>query len=720
MTRVVRISILLATLACAPACAFAISAVFAGDPVDPSGLPYEILPGFPLYQPGPDGVFGTADDSVDPSVVGDIDMVVRSGSPAATSTIPEPAAVAGRSGLPVGIAGSRAAGGSEIPFTVFLSDGAVGSDAPSGHLLTAADMGGIPVVVAAFADLDQDGFVGPTDQDRSRGSDDDIEVRELEPVGRAVALFGGGVARGSVAIRAGLPASQGGLAVALTGLALTGPFNPSFFGGNIPSGPGISTAQPFLLQRDLTKLIRDRAAAVGPTTTLQQVLQFAALPSPSDATAFALPLDGSVPTIDVALVNSQAPASAAFREDLPQSAARQTITDVELGTRSPGSGRRLRLMPVDRWGNPADPDSDFSVTLQVTGPLRIVRPSAARGGRAVSLRSAEGVRVTVKVPPGTASGTHGTLTAERNGGVVAALSYRTDSQADRPRADISVPSARAPSIQAAIDNVVDRNNDGVLVIDISRGLYRENLSVHRSVVVRGDLEGSTLVQGDGSASVLAVTAPNATIRGLTAVGGTQGFALSGANALLADSAAWRNLGAGVSVSGTGVQVSGGTAVDNGGDGLLITGASSASCSGTTLTDNRGAGANLSGAQNAQLENNLIADNAGAGVSLVSVDASTVTDNQIANNLGSGIELFSSQDNQIAGNLSALSDEDGLHIDSTSSNLISDNVFDTNHGYGMYVRRSSSDDFAAATGVQAPPGDNSSTNSRKGDVFVRTE
>src|SRR5262245_44383461 len=86
----------------------AASVVFNGDPVDPnSGAPLEILPGLPLVLPGADGLLGTADDIIDATVTGDIDLVVRSGSLPATPVIPPPAAQWGRSALPVGVAGSN-------------------------------------------------------------------------------------------------------------------------------------------------------------------------------------------------------------------------------------------------------------------------------------------------------------------------------------------------------------------------------------------------------------------------------------------------------------------------------------------------------------------------------------------------------------------------------------------------------------------------------------
>ena len=71
--------LLVAALAAGAARAQAQSAlpVFAGDPIDTAtGRPHSILPGLPLILPGRDEVYGTADDVINTSVVGDVDVVV--------------------------------------------------------------------------------------------------------------------------------------------------------------------------------------------------------------------------------------------------------------------------------------------------------------------------------------------------------------------------------------------------------------------------------------------------------------------------------------------------------------------------------------------------------------------------------------------------------------------------------------------------------------------
>jgi hypothetical protein len=701
-----------------PSVALAVSAVFDGDPVDQStSQPYEMLPGKPLVQPGPDGVIGTADDVVNPGLVGDIDLVIRSGNLPATAVIPPPALGNGAAALPVGVAGPSNAGGTQIPFTVFLSDGVTGASEPAGRLLAAPDMDGIPVVVAAFADLDGDGVIGPTTHDRRGSADLQLELRELVPVGRTAALFSGGVARGSIAVQRSLPQSQGGLTVALGAMALTGPFDPGFFDGAIPSGPAIATALPFLPQRDLTRLIRDRVVPAGPGTTLQQLIQFAAVPPPD---AYALPLDGSSPTIDGATVVSQPAVRVTFRDGGAQRSADAPLDHTTLGKALPASLAHWRLVPVDRFDNPADPPHGFAVTLRADAPLRLLAPRDARLGRPLVVRNTTGARVLGRVEPGAADGAAGTLRAERDGVVVAALAYAVDARTDRARADVTVPSTLAPTIQAAVDGATDRNHDGIVVVAVRAGLYRENVVIDRALQLIGDGSDVTFVQGDGMASALAVTAPGAVVRGVTAVGGTNGFSLSGGAVQLADSAAWRNLGAGVAVTGAAVQVRESRAVDNGGDGVAIAGsANEAVCADTLLLDNGGSGVAVQAA-NAQLLDNRAIHNALGGLALNGAGAAVLDDNQSVLNLGSGIDLLGAPGAVVSANVCALNDEDGIRIESSDGVFVSGNVFDDNKSYGVFLRRTTGGDFGAAPGVQDPLGDNSATGNRKGDLFVRPD
>jgi hypothetical protein len=360
--------------------------VLRGDPIDPaSGRARMILPGVPLMVPRGGNRFDT-----DPSFEGDVDLVVRAGSPTVETAIPEPAAppvvaVAG---------GRRVLGGTAIPFTVVASDG--DPTTAVGHPLLGPEMDGIPVIVTVFADLDGDGFIGPTNADADGVLDNARELQEAYfPVGRQVAFFTNGVARGNVAVRKGAPASAGGLSVVLTAVAFVGPSRPLFFFGAVPEGPGVATLLPFFPDTIPDHVVPGRGGwgPASPDTRLDFVLRPAFEPPVDDAvvgTPFALPTDGSSPTIDRAIVYSGAfsrlrfvrpssPAAFSLDDEVPlargvNGSLWEELGAVDLPDDGPGDERSVHLVPVDALDNITDPPSDLTVTL-VAGPgVLIVAP----------------------------------------------------------------------------------------------------------------------------------------------------------------------------------------------------------------------------------------------------------------------------------------------------------------------------------------------------------
>ena len=361
--------------------------VLAGDPVDPAtSRAYPMLPGVPLILPQANGKFEPP--IVVAGTIGDVDLVIRAGSPAPGPSMPPPSAVP-----PVAIAGgTRVTGGTDVPYTVIVSDGSAGLGVP----LLGAQMDGIPVIVFAFADLDGDGFVGPTNDDAAGASDNLRERQESDfVVGRSAAIFTNGVAQGTIAIWRGAPASSGGLHVVLTAAAYVGPFSPGFMLGNVPDGPAITTLLPFFPRLDPDRVIESggRGGPAGPEVRLGVQTEPAFDPPVGDpdlGTPFALPTDGSSPTIDRVLVQSGEASRVRFVQpsiaagfpvgmQLPLvpgagGALVEPLAGVAVADDGPGNTRLDRLVPVDFFDNVTDPPGGMTATL-VAGPgLRIVTP----------------------------------------------------------------------------------------------------------------------------------------------------------------------------------------------------------------------------------------------------------------------------------------------------------------------------------------------------------
>ena len=368
--------------------------VFAGDPIDPAtGRPYIILPGVPLVYPGPDGKFGTADDVTDPAIVGDVDLVLRTGGAYAGGPIPPPHASLGASPA-VTVGGTATASGSTVAFQGILSDGQ--PPFVTGNPLTGPELNGRPVLAIAYADLDGDGVIGPTAADGD--ADDEIERQEvLVPAGRAAASIVDGVAIGALALTVGAPASAGGLGVVVTAGATTGTTPFLFF-----DGPWIATLLPYMPPLDPKRIIGGNGVG-GPDPAhlladfeLQIEKTFSPPPNhPILGTPFAIPLDGTSQTVDLVRAVSGVAAGVGFgrtvdpvtfvadpsRRLLPVvgSAGTRSLLEgvdaIALASDGPGGGITVDVFVTDRLGNATDPPpGGYSVTIEAGPRLRIVSP----------------------------------------------------------------------------------------------------------------------------------------------------------------------------------------------------------------------------------------------------------------------------------------------------------------------------------------------------------
>src|SRR5947208_5852984 len=437
--RVTAVLLVVGLAAAVPAAHFPI---FDNDPVDSStGRPYPILPGTPLILPQPDGKYDPP--IVDRSTTGDVDLVVRAGTVMIGPSIPPPAtsprtAVAGTRPL-------RPGGG--IPLPVAVSDGS--SATATGNPLLGPGMDGIPVLVLAFADFDGDGVIGPTSADDDGVADDARELQESDYlIARHISLFLYGWAQGTLHIWKGAPASAGGLRVVLTAIAYVGSFSPSFFFGSVPDGPPVATRMPFFPRYDPDHVVEanGRGGPAEPAHRLGIELEPAFEPPVDDpdlGTPFALPTDGSSPTIDrVAVAGgpmsrlrcvrpSSAPGFPVGAEVPPQRGAGgalyEDLSSVDVPDNGPGSAVPVRLVPVDALDNVTDPPAGARATL-IAGPGLVISAPDTDGDptrETVPVAGADGVDVTLDDAGGMGdSGTVSTVTVALDGVPVETLAVR--------------------------------------------------------------------------------------------------------------------------------------------------------------------------------------------------------------------------------------------------------------------------------------------------------
>lgn len=424
----------------------------AADPIDPDEQDEAaaIVPGAPWILAGPDDEFGTPDDVFIPEVRGDIDLVVRVRPADFSAGFPLPSPLRRELFPTFAMPFGR---GLPIPFAVVPSDG--DPSLPAGRPVVPDFFRGLPVLVLAFADLDGDGFIGRTHLDGETG-DLALETLELYPVGRRYAVSRGKVAEGMLNVSVGSP---GGVRLALGAAAILGPFEnpnlpcsgchswpspaadrlfiPLIDGADVaPEGSFVMTQLPFLPDTDVD--FRDAPRDLVPAHPDSRVavqVEIALLPDPADprvGEAFTLPLDGSSPSIDVALAYSGSARRMALAlpvdpvgwrptagrivrptvDEDGQPAVLEILQRMELT--EPTAFRVVRL---DELGNVARWTYDGPVTtLLASGGIRILEPDADDDPMRETLDVTTAAGTPVRLAP-TAPGADGTLLVDSAGGI---------------------------------------------------------------------------------------------------------------------------------------------------------------------------------------------------------------------------------------------------------------------------------------------------------------
>ena len=354
-----------------------------------------MLPGLPLVLPikGPRGLWSDGPPVITTGMTGDVDLAVRVGFFPDDTEVPPPAGSPERPTLLQYVAGGGGTSqGAPVVFTAFVTDGP--GDFPYGAPLAGLD--DRPIAVFGYADLDGDGFIGPTNTDGT--IDNEIERQEaIGHVGRQVGQIGVDRFSNQLAVRVGAPASIGGLRISLVAGMYTGDDAEQLWSDGTP----ILTNWPFFPPLDPLAIVYmeepNPPDSTGPNIVFYQPSEFL-LPAPDTADlveAFALSADGSNPTTDQYLsISGPAVGARLFRDVDAASFSASSRLGVRPAPAITGSGRKMvapvgevttktgrnvsfRLMPVDALGNIADPGPE-GVPARITaeGGLVILTPDA--------------------------------------------------------------------------------------------------------------------------------------------------------------------------------------------------------------------------------------------------------------------------------------------------------------------------------------------------------
>lgn len=383
-----------------------------------------------------------------------------------------------------------------------------------------------------------------------------------------------------------------------------------------------------------------------------------------------------------------------------------------LGTRS-GAGRaRLRLVAVDRLGNPTDPGAPITVRVVSEAPLAVAGRTGSHE-RTVTVRHNKGSAVTLHATgPG-----KGTVRVSVNGVTCQRLAFTSRPERNQRGADAVVGASRRAdfaTIGAAVADASDRDGDGRITIEVGEGIFRETVRLTRPVELRGAGPRRTVIDAGGIGTTLAIAAVGAEATGLTVSGGTTGISIE-APVVARDLEAWGNVGPGVRLGASGAVVDACAARENGGDGFV--GEQPATVTNSLSFGNWAAGIAFRDVPGAGVAANLLAANAGDGIELTRSAGSVVTNNAVAGNLGTGIALTDASGTVLSGNHASANEANGLGLTRSDGALVDGNDLVTNDGFGMWIDQSVADFDMTLPGTQPPSGANDVAENQLGPLWV---
>jgi len=247
-------------------------------------------------------------------------------------------------------------------------------------------------------------------------------------------------------------------------------------------------------------------------------------------------------------------------------------------------------------------------------------------------------------------------------------------------------------IQWAIGNATD--GDTILV---RAGTYYEHVVVNKSVALIGENERRTIVDGNGTGTVIKVTANNVKITRFTAQNSglpDSGIRLDYSSGNNISHNIMKNNWAGIELFYSNNNVLTGNNVTNNGNGIYFIDVSSNNVlNGNLVSSNNGYGISLSLAgSNNTLAGNLVSSNNYIGVFFGGSCNNTLVGNIVSNNR-IGIDLSVSSDNVLAGNIVSSNNEIGISFQASSDNVLTGNTVSSNNGTGIGLHASSNNVLA---------------------------
>jgi parallel beta-helix repeat protein len=206
-----------------------------------------------------------------------------------------------------------------------------------------------------------------------------------------------------------------------------------------------------------------------------------------------------------------------------------------------------------------------------------------------------------------------------------------------------------PTIQSAID--AQQTVDGHTIV-VGDGIYHEHVAVHKSISIIGENRTTTIIDGNGTGTVVLVTAVNVTMKEFSVENGNVGIHLDHSNdSLIAENDVFSNA-----------------------DGIDLSYCDNCTIRQNTAKNNAQRGIFVTNSWNFEVKSNEVSFNGWYGMNSNASTNGLIAGNNIHENYFDGIGLLQSAGCVISGNNVNRTTLFGIWVESSSNNLIYHNNF----------------------------------------------